>query len=170
MSKNAPPWEGIRKSDERPEEKPTMLVDLRRCIGCHACSVACKTEHRVPLGEFRMRVRWLPRPDRPGISFLPLFHPDTCDFGANRARYGLAPACVDACPTDALVFGDGAAAGATVTRTAKRLSAKPLETSTRTRADVLYVSQEDWHGEAIHSGVELSPEDTDIIYEQGRRG
>ncbi|MFQ6117460.1 MAG: 4Fe-4S binding protein, partial [Candidatus Bipolaricaulia bacterium] len=21
-----------------------MVVDLRRCIGCHACSVACKSE------------------------------------------------------------------------------------------------------------------------------
>lgn len=171
MSTQNPPWESLTKNTERREQKPTMLVDLRRCIGCHACSVACKTEHRVPLGEFRMRVRWLPRPDRPGISFLPLFHADTCDFGANRALYGLAPACVDACPTSALVFGDGAESDAPVTRQAKRLGAKPLETPAKTRTEVLYVGQEDWHGEAIHAGVDLSPDDPDIIYEQGpRRG
>lgn len=33
-----------------------MIVDLERCTGCRACSVACKTEHEVPLGNFRMMV------------------------------------------------------------------------------------------------------------------
>jgi anaerobic selenocysteine-containing dehydrogenase len=27
-----------------------MVIDLRRCIGCRGCSVACKTENNVPLG------------------------------------------------------------------------------------------------------------------------
>jgi len=27
-----------------------MVIDLRRCIGCHSCSVACKVENDVPLG------------------------------------------------------------------------------------------------------------------------
>ena len=78
-----------------------MFVDVRRCIGCHACSVACKTEHSVPLGEFRTRVRWLPEPGDGRMTFLPLFA-ETCDLGANRAQHGLAPACVTACPTKAL--------------------------------------------------------------------
>ncbi|MCC7110677.1 MAG: 4Fe-4S binding protein, partial [Deltaproteobacteria bacterium] len=30
-----------------------MLIDLSTCIGCHACSVACKAEFDVPLGKFR---------------------------------------------------------------------------------------------------------------------
>ncbi len=34
-----------------------MLIDLRTCIGCHACSVACKAEFDVPLGVFRDTVR-----------------------------------------------------------------------------------------------------------------
>jgi anaerobic selenocysteine-containing dehydrogenase len=28
-----------------------MLIDTRRCIGCHACSVACKAEFDVPLAS-----------------------------------------------------------------------------------------------------------------------
>jgi tetrathionate reductase subunit B len=30
-----------------------MVIDLRRCTGCHACAVACKAEHGVRLGGFR---------------------------------------------------------------------------------------------------------------------
>jgi tetrathionate reductase subunit B len=32
------------------------IVDLRRCIGCRACTVACKAEFGVPLGAFRTAV------------------------------------------------------------------------------------------------------------------
>lgn len=28
------------------------LVDTRRCFGCHACEVSCKSENDVPLGKF----------------------------------------------------------------------------------------------------------------------
>ncbi len=33
-----------------------MALDLERCIGCHACSVACKVENSVSLGHFRTKV------------------------------------------------------------------------------------------------------------------
>jgi Fe-S-cluster-containing dehydrogenase component len=36
-----------------------MLIDLRTCIGCHACSVACKVEFDVPLGVFRDTVKYV---------------------------------------------------------------------------------------------------------------
>lgn len=35
----------------------TMVIDARKCIGCHACTVACKTENDVPLGVWRTHVR-----------------------------------------------------------------------------------------------------------------
>lgn len=82
------PWE---PGPPRRLGRAGMLVDLDRCVGCHACSVSCKTEHGVPLGGFRTRVRYLPRPDRPTFSFLPLLCMHCRD----------AP-CLDACPTEAI--------------------------------------------------------------------
>ncbi|MEM7350337.1 MAG: 4Fe-4S dicluster domain-containing protein [Acidobacteriota bacterium] len=87
------PWENL--SREQPARgRAGMVVDLERCIGCHACSVACKTEHSVPLGGFRTRVRYLERPDQPTLAFLPLLCMQCQD----------AP-CLDACPTEALSRG-----------------------------------------------------------------
>jgi Fe-S-cluster-containing dehydrogenase component len=28
-----------------------FVIDQRACIGCHACTVACKSENEVPLGD-----------------------------------------------------------------------------------------------------------------------
>ncbi|RMG19245.1 MAG: hypothetical protein D6731_00075, partial [Planctomycetota bacterium] len=122
----APPWEEVPRAPLA-YERPGIVVDLRRCIGCHACSVACKTEHQEPLGSFRMRVRWLPRPDRPGLAFLPLFDAERCDLGAGRARFGLRPACVEACPTHALAFGDLGDPADPAAELARRLEAAPLD-------------------------------------------
>src|SRR4029079_4414506 len=36
-----------------------FIIDNRRCIGCHACSVACKTEHEVPVGVARTWVKYV---------------------------------------------------------------------------------------------------------------
>ncbi len=136
-----------------------MLVDLRRCIGCHACSIACKTEHSLPLGEFRMRVRWQQRPDRPTLAFLPVFDAITCDFGENRRSAGLPPACASACPTGALVFtetGDDPAPP----------EAQPLDAPVETKAGVTYLGLEPWQSQAIGAGAALSDEDDEIIYER----
>lgn len=35
-----------------------FVIDQRRCIGCHACTVACKSENDVPLGDFRTWVKY----------------------------------------------------------------------------------------------------------------
>lgn len=33
-----------------------MVMDLRKCIGCQACTVACSIENQSPVGQFRTRV------------------------------------------------------------------------------------------------------------------
>jgi tetrathionate reductase subunit B len=37
-----------------------MVTDLRRCVACHACTVACNGEWDVPPGHARTRVRTTP--------------------------------------------------------------------------------------------------------------
>jgi hypothetical protein len=55
------PSEAVAERQSLVRERPDFAVDLRRRIGCHACSIACKIAHDVPLDEFPLRVRWLPR-------------------------------------------------------------------------------------------------------------
>ena len=52
-----------------------MFIDVKRCIGCNACSVACKQENNVQLGEVWNKVYGLegdfyPKPD---VRVLPMF-------------------------------------------------------------------------------------------------
>ncbi len=69
-----------------------MLIDLRRCIGCHACSVACKAEFDVPLGSFRSWVEYVEKGNYPNVSRS--FLPRLC----NQCNH---PPCVSVCPTGA---------------------------------------------------------------------
>ncbi len=166
MAEPIVPWEHLAQAAATKHKQPALLVDLRRCTGCHACSVACKVEHNVPLGSFRMRVRWLPRPDRPGISFLPVFNAESCDFGAARGAVGLDPACVSACPTAALKFGDLENTSSAVSRETKQHRAKPLASNAKTKTGVHYIGLEPWHASKINAGAALSKDDEDITYEQ----
>ena len=34
-----------------------FAIDLRKCIGCHACTIACKAEHDIPVGVNRCWVK-----------------------------------------------------------------------------------------------------------------
>ncbi len=70
-----------------------MLIDLRTCIGCHACSVACKAEFDVPLGVFRDTVRYAESGSYPSAKrhFIPVL----CNHCED------AP-CLNACPTAAI--------------------------------------------------------------------
>ena len=34
-----------------------FAIDLRKCIGCHACTIACKAEHEIPVGVNRCWVK-----------------------------------------------------------------------------------------------------------------
>jgi Fe-S-cluster-containing dehydrogenase component len=70
-----------------------FLIDNRRCIGCHACSVACKAEHEVPLGVARTWVKYIEKGQ----------FPDTRrTFQVTRCNHCEDAPCVEICPTTAL--------------------------------------------------------------------
>jgi len=140
-----------------------FIIDNRRCIGCHACTVACKAEHDVPVGVNRTWVKYIetgefPESQRhfsvmrcnhcdnaPCIEICPVtalyrrsdgivdfdnrrcigckacmqacpydalyIDPQThtaakCNYCAHRIDVGLEPACVNVCPTQAIISGD----------------------------------------------------------------
>jgi molybdopterin-containing oxidoreductase family iron-sulfur binding subunit len=67
-------------------------VDLKRCVGCNACVVACKAEHNTPNGIFCTAVLEKEEGRFPDVRRL--FIPVLCNHCD-------APACVDVCPTGA---------------------------------------------------------------------
>jgi len=70
-----------------------FLIDNRRCIGCHACSVACKAEHEVPLGVARTWVKYVEK----GV-----FPETRRTFQVTRCNHCDDAPCVEICPTTAL--------------------------------------------------------------------
>jgi Fe-S-cluster-containing dehydrogenase component/formate-dependent nitrite reductase membrane component NrfD len=70
-----------------------FVIDQRKCIGCHACTVACKEENRVPLGVFRTWVKYVEKGTFPTTRrYFSVLRCNHCDN---------AP-CVTICPTVAL--------------------------------------------------------------------
>jgi Fe-S-cluster-containing dehydrogenase component/formate-dependent nitrite reductase membrane component NrfD len=70
-----------------------FAIDHRKCIGCHACTVACKTEHGVPLGEYRTWVKYVERGEFPNVRRY---------FTVLRCNHCTDAPCVTICPTAAL--------------------------------------------------------------------
>ena len=140
-----------------------FIIDNRRCIGCHACTVACKSENEVPVGVNRTWVKYIEKGEfpqsrrlfsvmrcnhcdnAPCVEICPVtalftrsdgivdfdprrcigckscmqacpydalyIDPQThtaakCNYCAHRVDKGLEPACVNVCPTQAIVSGD----------------------------------------------------------------
>lgn len=145
------------------KKRLAMLFDLRKCIGCNTCAVACKSENNVPLRVWRSWVKKVEKGKYPNAKeyYLPVVcnncekpicvtvcpvkagikRPDgivyidphrcigcrycmaSCPYGVryinptkkiaekcywchHRIDANLKPACVLACPTGAIKFGD----------------------------------------------------------------
>ena len=70
-----------------------FVIDQRKCIGCHACTVACKEENGVPLGAFRTWVKYVEKGTYPTTRRY---------FSVLRCNHCDNPPCVTICPTVAL--------------------------------------------------------------------
>ena len=70
-----------------------FLLDSGACIGCHACTVACKSEHDVPLGVNRTWVNYVETGEFPATQR---------HFTVMRCNHCDDAPCISICPTGAL--------------------------------------------------------------------
>ena len=70
-----------------------FVIDNRKCIGCHACSTACKSENEVPLGVSRTWVKYVERGAYPDVRRT---------FQVTRCNHCENPPCARICPVTAM--------------------------------------------------------------------
>jgi Fe-S-cluster-containing dehydrogenase component/formate-dependent nitrite reductase membrane component NrfD len=76
-----------------------FIIDNRRCIGCHACTVACKAEHETPIGVNRTWVKYVEK----GV-----FPQTRRTFTVHRCNHCADAPCVEICPVRSLyIRADG---------------------------------------------------------------
>lgn len=86
---------------KKPKRVYGMAIDVERCIGCHACSVACKVENSVSLGNFRTKVYYYDHQGKNTVgqpAWKRAFMPTLCMHCED------AP-CIKACPTTSISRG-----------------------------------------------------------------
>jgi Fe-S-cluster-containing dehydrogenase component len=85
-----------------------VVIDYNWCIGCRYCMDACPyyarhfnwTEPKIPAAELNTDTNYLGNRPRPkGVV-------EKCHFCTQRTRKGRQPACQEACPTGARIFGN----------------------------------------------------------------
>ncbi len=69
-----------------------MVIDTRMCKGCHACSVACKSEFDLPLGVVRSWVEFVEAGEFPKVDRK--FMPRLCQQCSDAK-------CITICPVEA---------------------------------------------------------------------
>ena len=80
-------------AEHHPDRQFAFVFNLNRCIGCHACTIACKAEHDIPVGVNRCWVKTVEKGRFPDAQRL--FLPVLCNQCED------AP-CMNICPTSAL--------------------------------------------------------------------
>jgi tetrathionate reductase subunit B len=75
-----------------------MVTDLRKCVGCHACTSACNAEWQVPAGYARTHVRATP--------LAGTFPKLTAGVHVAQCNHCDHPPCVEPCPSGATFQAD----------------------------------------------------------------
>src|SRR6266568_42227 len=88
--------DGVETEGETPDDvlqRWVKVIDQDRCIGCHACTTACKSENEVPLGVTRTYVK---------SAEVGAFPQVRRAFQVTRCNQCADAPCVAACPTQAM--------------------------------------------------------------------
>jgi molybdopterin-containing oxidoreductase family iron-sulfur binding subunit len=84
----------LRRALAKPveERRWKMIIDTRKCVGCHACTVACMSENKLPPGVVYRPVITEEFGTYPNVQFR--FFPRPCMQCDN-------PSCTNVCPVNA---------------------------------------------------------------------
>ena len=143
------------------------MHDTDKCIGCHACQLACPYHviyfnHDLPHKRMREDQEAAipgctstgPEVAEKGGTPIPVYNParaatyagvrpkgivEKCTFCDHRLANGELPACVEACPADARIFGDKKDPGSPVSKVLKKHASRVLQPEKGTRPNVHYI-------------------------------
>jgi tetrathionate reductase subunit B len=109
------------KATFRRKEDGVVVVDPHLCIGCKICIVACPYQMRYldPIKRVAQK----------------------CNFCIQRIGAGLDPACVEACPTEAMIFGDLNDKESPVAKRLTQKNSHRIKTSYGTKPQIYYIGQ-----------------------------
>ena len=100
-----------------------LLIDYEFCTGCQSCEVACKEEHRIPVGQWGIHLLddgpWECLDGKFNWNKIPV-PTRLCDLCAERTAKGKQPSCVHHCLANVMCYGE-------VEELAKRLADKPKQ-------------------------------------------
>ena len=88
------------KAAEAEVARWAMVIDMRRCIGCMGCALACKSEYNVALGRWNNAIKTIEMGKYPNAKRY--FAPILCnhcagDVGTEGQKIDVPP-CVEKCP------------------------------------------------------------------------
>ncbi|WP_276927207.1 4Fe-4S dicluster domain-containing protein, partial [Parvibacter caecicola] len=78
----------------------SIVTDVNRCVGCLACSTACKAVNGVPIGSFWCKTLRI-GPNAPIDGVNKADGSDYLYFLTVQCQHCENPACVQVCPTEA---------------------------------------------------------------------
>ncbi len=113
-----------------------VAMDEHRCIGCRYCMAACPYGSRSFNFEDPRPFVAHPTSDYPTRSKGVV---EKCTLCAERIAVGRAPACVEACPADAITFGDLQDRGSEIRKLLNERYSLRRKVELGTRPQVFYV-------------------------------